>query len=48
MNIRVVLDGELADEFLFIKKLRGLKNNSEVIRQLVSEAARREKQREAT
>ena len=47
VNIRVELEGNLANAFLFIKKRRGLKHNSEVVRQLVSEAAKRERE-EAT
>jgi len=44
VNIRVELDGDLANAFLCIKKARGLKHNSEVVRQLISEAAKREKE----
>jgi metal-responsive CopG/Arc/MetJ family transcriptional regulator len=43
VNIRVELDGDLADQFLSLKQNRGLKNNTEVIRQLILEAIKRDK-----
>jgi len=42
VNIRVELDGELAGMFDELKRLRGLKNNSELVRQLIAEAKKRE------
>jgi len=40
--IRLDLTDDLADQFLSLKKKRGLKNNSEAVRQLIAEAAQRE------
>jgi len=40
--IRLDLTDDLADQFLLLKKKRGLKNNSEVVRQLIAEASQRE------
>lgn len=42
VSIRLDLVDDLADQFLSLKKKRGLKNNSEVARQLIVEAAQRE------
>lgn len=42
VNIRVELDGELGRMFEQLKRLRGLKNNSELVRQLITEAKKRE------
>jgi metal-responsive CopG/Arc/MetJ family transcriptional regulator len=42
VNIRVELDGELAQMFNELKGIRGLKNNSELVRQLITEAKKRE------
>ena len=44
VSIRLDLTDDLADQFLSLKKKRGLKNNSEVARQLIAEAAQRELQ----
>jgi len=41
VSIRIELVDEEAQNFLSIKKGRGLKNNSEVIRLLIAEEARR-------
>ncbi|MEM2911601.1 MAG: hypothetical protein QW146_03765 [Candidatus Bathyarchaeia archaeon] len=38
--IRVDLTGKDADDFLALKEKRGLKNNSELIRQLIKEASK--------
>jgi len=38
VNIRVELNGELAQMFEKLKRLRGLKNNTELVRQLIVEA----------
>lgn len=48
VSIRLDLEGENAEAFLLVKSRLGLKNNTEVIRQLIHEAANREKLREAT
>jgi len=42
ISIRLDLTDDLADQFLSLKKKCGLKNNSEVVRQLIAEAAQRE------
>ena len=42
VNIRLELVGEQAKMFEKLKKIRGLKNSSELVRQLISEAVRRE------
>jgi hypothetical protein len=42
VNIRLELVGEQAKKFEELKKLRGLKNNCELVRQLIIEAIRRE------
>ena len=42
--IRVELEGEMADKFNQVKNYLGLKNAAEVIRFLVSDAAKREKE----
>jgi hypothetical protein len=39
--IRVDLDGDIAKEFLYLKKIKGIKNNSELIRLLIAEEYRR-------
>jgi len=44
VHVRVELTGEEAQEFLKIKKNRGLRNNTEVIRQLILEEAKRLKE----
>lgn len=44
ISIRLDLTDSLAEQFLSLKKKRGLKNNSEVARQLIAEAAQRELQ----
>ena len=44
VSIRLDLVDDLADQFLSLKKKRGLKNNSEVARQLIAEAAQKELQ----
>ena len=42
VSIRLDLEDDLAERFLSLKKKRGLKNNSEVARQLIAEAAQKE------
>jgi metal-responsive CopG/Arc/MetJ family transcriptional regulator len=42
LNIRINLDGKLAEEFLFLKAKRGLKASTELIRQLITEAYNQE------
>jgi len=42
IHIRVELEGEQARMFEDLKRLRGLKNNSELVRQLIVEASKRE------
>lgn len=42
ISLRVDLEGEEADRFKFLKGKRGLKNNAELARQLIAEAAQRE------
>jgi len=42
VNIRLELEGEQAKMWKKLKKIRGLKNSSELVRQLISEAVRRE------
>ncbi len=37
VDIRIILENELADKFLLIKKRKGIKHNTEVIRLLVNE-----------
>ena len=41
INIRVELKGEEAEKFLTIKENRGLRNNTEVVRQLILEETKR-------
>jgi len=41
ISIRVDLSGELAKEFLFIKKRKGIKNNSELVRLLIAQEYQR-------
>ncbi len=36
--IRLDLEGHLAQKFILVKRKRGLKNNSELVRELISEA----------
>jgi len=36
VNVRVVLEGDLAKKFLTIKKYYGLKNNTEVFRKILA------------
>jgi len=43
VTIRIDLDGDLARYFLHLKKLRGIKNNSEMVRMLVAEEYNRVK-----
>jgi hypothetical protein len=47
MTLRVDLEAEAAENFLLLKKRLGLKNNSELIRFLISEAVQRLKLKEA-
>jgi len=47
VNIRLELQGQEAKRFLALKEKRGLKNNSEVVRQLLKEAQERELTKEA-
>jgi len=42
VSIRLDLEDDLAERFLSLKKKRGLKNSSEVARQLIAEAAQKE------
>jgi metal-responsive CopG/Arc/MetJ family transcriptional regulator len=42
MQIRVELEGTLAEDTEFLMKNRGLKNRSELVRQLIVEARKRE------
>lgn len=42
VNIRLELTGQDAEHFIALKNKRGLKNNSEVVRQLLKEAQERE------
>jgi len=44
INIRVELTGEEAQKFLTIKESRGLRNNTEVVRQLILEEIKRIKE----
>jgi hypothetical protein len=48
VSIRVNLEGKIAENFKFLKERRGLKNNSELIRLLVTEAAQRLRGQPAT
>jgi len=41
INIRVELTGEEAEKFQTIKESRGLRNNTEVVRQLILEETKR-------
>ena len=41
INIRVELIGEEAEKFMTIKENRGLRNNTEVVRQLILEETKR-------
>jgi metal-responsive CopG/Arc/MetJ family transcriptional regulator len=43
VTIRIDLEGELADSFLRLKRNRGIKNNSELVRMLVTEEYKRTK-----
>ena len=42
VNIRLELSGDEAKRFVALKEKRGLKNNSELVRQLLKEAQERE------
>lgn len=42
VNIRLELSGEDAKRFTALKEKRGLKNNSELVRQILKEAQERE------
>jgi len=44
IHIRVELEGEAATQFNFVKEKLGLKNSAEVVRFLISDAAKREKE----
>ena len=48
MTIRIDLEGQLAERFVFLKERRGLKNNSELVRMLISEEYQRQAAHEAT
>jgi len=37
VTIRIDLEGQLAEYFTYLKRRRGLKNNSELVRSLISE-----------
>jgi metal-responsive CopG/Arc/MetJ family transcriptional regulator len=41
ISIRVDLEGDLAKEFEYLKRVKGIKNNSELIRLLIAEEYRR-------
>jgi len=41
VTIRIDLEGSLADDFLYIKERRGLRNSSEVVRTLITEERQR-------
>jgi hypothetical protein len=41
VTIRLDLEGSLADDFIYIKDRKGLKNNSEVVRALITEERQR-------
>ena len=43
VTIRIDLDGDLARYFLHLKKRRGIKNNSEMVRMLIAEEYNRVK-----
>jgi len=42
VGIYIKLQGELAEKFLALKRLRGLRNNSELVRELIVQAWRME------
>ena len=42
VTIRIDLEGKLADHFVYLKERRGLKNNSELVRMLISEEYQRQ------
>ena len=44
VHIRVELEGEAASQFNLVKEKLGLKNAAEVIRFLISDAAKRERE----
>ena len=47
IDVRVKLDGTLSEKFRRLKEAYGLKNNTEVIRRLITEAAgKKEKENE--
>lgn len=41
VTIRIDLMGDLAQEFLYLKKRKGIKNNSELVRLLIAEEYQR-------
>ena len=41
VTIRIDMEGDLAKYFLYIKKVKGMMNNSEVVRLLIAEEYRR-------
>lgn len=41
VSIRIDLTGDLAREFLYLKKRKGIKNNSELVRLLIAEEYQR-------
>jgi len=41
ITLRVDLEGDIAKEFIYLKKIKGIKNNSELIRLLIAEEYRR-------
>jgi hypothetical protein len=43
VTIRIDLEGDLANYFLALKKKRGIKNSSELVRMLVTEEFQRTK-----
>jgi len=42
VTIRIDLEGKLAEYFVYLKERRGLKNNSELVRMLISEEYQRQ------
>jgi len=48
INLRVDLEGKIAEDLKFLKEKRGLKNNSELIRLLITEAAQKLRAQSAT
>jgi len=41
VTIRIDLTGDLAKHFLYLKKVKGIKNNSELVRLLIADEYRR-------